>query len=64
MTNVMANLFANVHLSKAKLTVFLDGNCFVIESIITESSLQQMLVQVSADCSTSSLRNTIYDYCS
>jgi len=61
MTDVMANLFVDVHPSKAKFTLFLDGNCFLIASTVSEYSLQQMLLWVLADGSTSLLHNTLYD---
>jgi len=54
MTEVIANLFVDVHLSKPKLTLFLDGNCFVIPSTVSEYSLWQMLQRVREDGSTSS----------
>jgi len=61
MTDVIANLFVEVHPSKAKLTLFLVGNCFVIASTVSDYSLRQMLLRVLADGSTSSLRNALYD---
>jgi len=44
MTDVIANLFLDVHQSKAKLSIFLDGNCFVIASTVSVYFLQQMLL--------------------
>jgi len=61
MTDVIANAFVEVQPSKAKLTLFLDGNCFLIASTVSEYSLRQMLLRVLADGSTSSLRNALYD---
>jgi len=61
MTDVMVNLFVDVHPSKAKLTLFRNGNCFLIASIVSEYSLRQMLLRVVADGSTRSSRNALYD---
>jgi len=58
----MANLFIDVHLSKDKLTLFRDGNCFLIASTVSAYSLWQMLLRVVADGSTRSLRNASYDH--
>ena len=57
----MANLFVDVHPSKAKLTLFRDGNCFLIASTVSAYSLRQRLPRVVADGSTRSSRNTLYD---
>jgi len=62
MTDVIANVFVEVHPSKAKLTLFLVGNCILIASTVSEYSLRQMLLKVLADGSTSSLRNALYDH--
>ena len=64
MTDVMASLFVDVHQSKAKVTVYCDGNCFLISSTVSAYSLQQMLLRVEADGSTKSSRNALYDCCS
>jgi len=61
MTDVIANLFVNVHPSKAKLTLFLDGNCFLIASTVSVYSLWLILLRVLADSNTNSLRNALYD---
>jgi hypothetical protein len=61
MTDVIPNLFVDIHPSKAKLTLFLDGNCFLIASTVSEDSLRQRLLRVLADGTTSSLRNALYD---
>jgi len=61
MTNVMANLFVDVHPSKAKLTLFLDGYYFLIAFTVSEYSLRQMLIRVLADSRTRSLRSALYD---
>jgi len=57
----MACLFVDVHPSKAKLTLFHDGNCFLIASIVNAYTLQQMLLKVVADGSTWSLHNASFD---
>jgi len=60
----MANLFVDVHPSKAKLTLFRNGNCVLIASTVSAYSLRQMLLRVVADGSTRSSRNALYDRCS
>jgi hypothetical protein len=45
----MVNLFVDVHLSQAKLTLFLDGYYFLIASTGSEYSLRYMLLKVVAD---------------
>jgi hypothetical protein len=62
MTDVIAIMFVDMHPSNAKLTLFLDGNCFLIAPIVSEYSLWQMLVRVLADGSISSPRNTLNDH--
>ena len=64
MTDVIANLFVDVHPSKPKLTLFLDSTCFLIASTVSAYSLWQRLLRVLADGSTSSLVNALYDQCS
>jgi len=59
----MASLFVDVHLSKAKLTLIHDGNDFLIASMITVYSFQQIWLRVAVDGSTRSLYNALYDYC-
>jgi len=61
MTDVMANVFVDVHLSNAKLTLFCDENCLRIASMVTEYSLRQMLRRVVADGITSSFHNAFSD---
>jgi len=61
MTNIIASLFSNVHPSKAKLTMFGDGNCFLIGSTVSAYFLRQMLVGLKADGSTRLSRNALYD---
>jgi len=61
MTNIIANLFVDVHPSKAKLTLFLDGNCFLIAFTVSVYSLRQILLRVLADGYTKSLHNALYD---
>jgi len=62
MTDVIAYLFVDVHLSQAKLTLFLDRNCFSIASNVSLYSLQEMLLNVVADGNTNSLYNALYEY--
>jgi len=62
MTDDIADLFVDVHLSKVKLTSFLDGNCFVIASTVSEYSLWQMLVRVLADGNPSSQHNALNNH--
>ena len=62
MTDIMANLFVDGHLSKAKLSLILDGNCFLIASTVSEYSLPQMLLRVLAHGNTSSLWSALYDH--
>jgi len=52
MTNFMDNLFVDVHLSEAQLTLFLDGNCYLIASTVSVYSLPQMFLIVLADRTT------------
>jgi len=61
MTDVIANLSVDVHPSKAKLTSFVDGNCFLIASTVRVYSLRQILLRVLADGNTNSLRNALCD---
>jgi len=61
MTDVMHSLFVDVHPSKAKLTLFRDGNCFLIASTVSAYSLREMLQRVAADGSTRSSRNAVYN---
>ena len=49
MIDVMAKLFVDVHPSNAKLTLFCDGNYFLIASTVSAYSVQQMLLSVVAD---------------
>jgi hypothetical protein len=62
MTDVIANLFIDVHPSNANLTSFIDGNCILIASTVSVYSLWQMLGRVLADESTSVLRIALYDH--
>ena len=41
MADIMANLVIDVHLSIAKLTVLLDGDCFINASTVSEYALGQ-----------------------
>jgi len=61
MTDVITNLFVDVHPSKAKLTLFVDGNCLLIASTVSVYSLRQILLRVLADGISNSLRNALYD---
>jgi hypothetical protein len=61
MTDIIANLFVDLHLSKAKLTLFLVGNCFLIGSTVSVYSFHHILLRVLADGNTNSLRNALYD---
>ena len=49
MTEFIDNLFVDVHPSKAKVALFLDGNCFLIASTVSVYFLQQILLRVLAD---------------
>jgi len=59
MTDVIANVFVQVHPSKAKLTLVLDGNCFIIESRVSVYSLRQRLPSLLADGHTNSSCNEL-----
>jgi len=61
MTHVIPNLFVDVHRSKAKPTLFLGSNYFLIASTVSVNSLQQILLMVLAHDNTNSLRNALYD---
>jgi hypothetical protein len=61
MINIMPRFFVDVHRSKAKLTLFHDGNCFLIASKVGVYSLWQILLRVVVDGSTRLLRNALYD---
>jgi len=62
MTDVIATLFIDGHLSKAKLTLFLDGNCFLIASTVSVYSIWKMLLRVLADASINSHSNGLHDH--
>jgi ribosomal protein L31 len=57
MTDVIANLFVEIHPSKAKLTSFHDGNSFVVASTVSKYFLQQTLLRMLPDVSSGVLRN-------
>jgi len=61
MTDVMAILIVDVHPSKAKLTLFLDGDCFLIASTVSAYSIPGMMVTGLAVSTTHSLQNALYD---
>jgi hypothetical protein len=64
MTDVIPNLFVDVHPSKAKLTLFLDSNWFLIVSTVSVYSLQQILLRVLPDSNTNSLLNALHEHLS
>ena len=61
MRDDVASLFVDVHPSKAEQTFSLDGNCFLIASMVSLYSLQRMYLNVLAAGSTNTLRNALYD---
>ena len=61
MTDDIANLIVDVQRSKAKLTLFLDGNCLLIASTVSVYSLRQILLRVLVDGNTNLLCNALYD---
>jgi len=64
MTDIMANFFMNGHTFKAKLTLILDGNWFLIASTVSVYSLWWTLFSVLADGSTNLLHNPLSEHCS
>jgi hypothetical protein len=60
MTDVIVNLFVDVHLYKANLTLFRTSNGLLIAFSASEYSLQQMLPTVVADNSTRSSGNAVF----
>ena len=62
MTDFIANLFVDVHPSKANLTLFLDGNGFLIASTVSVYFLRQILLSVLEDGKTNSLCNALFDH--
>jgi len=61
MIDIIAKWFVDVHPSKAKLTLFLDGNCILIEATESAHSLWQMIPGVLVESRNSSLRNALCD---
>jgi hypothetical protein len=61
MNDGIGDLVVDVHPSKAKLTLFVDSNCFLIASTVSAYSLWQILLRVVADGNTNSLGNALYD---
>jgi len=61
MSDVMASLLGHVHLCRAELNLFHNGNGFLIASTVSAYSLQQMLLMVGADNSTRSARKALFD---
>jgi len=57
MTDVLASLFVDVYASKAKLSLFRDGNCFLIASTVSAYSRRLMMLKVVVGGSTRSSRN-------
>jgi len=57
MTDVMGSLFVDVNPFKAKLTLLLDSNWFLIASTVSAYPFQQMMLWVIADGSTKSSCN-------
>jgi len=58
----MASLILDVHPFKVNLTLFLDGNCFLIVSRVSVYSLWQMLLGELADCSPNFHCSALYDF--
>ena len=58
----MTSVFVDVHRSKAKLTLFRDGNSFLIVSTACAWYLQQMFPKLIADGSTRSSRDALCDH--
>jgi len=61
MTDVMADLFVEVHPSKAKLSLFRNGSWFFIVSTVGAYSLRQMLLRVVTDGRTRTSFNALDD---
>jgi len=59
MTYIMANVIFDVYPSKGKLTIFRDGNYFLIATTFNNYFLQPMLLWVEVDASTILLRNAL-----
>ena len=64
MTDILANLQVEVHPSKARLTIFLEGNCIFIASTVSVYCLQQLLQGELGAGSTNPLHNALYDHSS
>jgi len=62
MIDIMASYLLDVHLSKAKLSLFHGGNCILIASMVAVYSHRQMLLRVVANSRTSVLGNAVSDY--
>jgi hypothetical protein len=58
----MANLFFDVHPSKAKQTLFCEGNYFLIKFTVSAYSVRQMLLRVAADSIVRSSRKALFDH--
>jgi len=59
MTDVIASVFADVHLSNGEGALVRDGNCFIIASTVNEYSPLQIFSRVVVDSSTSSPHNDL-----
>jgi len=62
MTDVVASVFVDVYQSHAQLTLFDDGNCFLITSTVRGFSFQQMSLMVAMDGSAWSILTALYDH--
>ena len=54
--------FVDVHLSQAKVTLFLDGHWFSIPSTVSVYYLRPILLRVLADGNTNLLRIALYEH--
>jgi hypothetical protein len=60
MTNGIADVSFDGHLSSAKLALFWDGKCVLIISMVNVYSVGQMLLSLLADSNTILLHNPLY----
>jgi len=61
MTDIMASLFVDVHLSKAKQNWFRDGNCFLIAYTVSAYPFRQMFLGMVVEGSIRSVPKALYD---
>ena len=61
MTDVIASLFVDVHLSEAELSSFCDANCSLVASTVSSYYLRQTVLRVVADGTTKSSRKALFD---